>query len=169
MSAEERLEEKRRQRALRRQQQAETEAEEAAEEVDDESDEDDDSSSAISITERKGRATPGRRTQEVELTKAEGNFFTRRLRGLREYYLGVRDEINKVVWPTREEAIRLTQIVLVVTIIASIVLGAISLAFNALIAAGLNNPLVVFGGVFVFAVAAFGYYLFRVNRRGSSY
>jgi hypothetical protein len=56
-----------------------------------------------------------------------------------------------------------------VTIAASITLGLISLLFNALIAAGLNAPLIVFGGMFLVAVIIFGWYLRQSNRRTSSF
>lgn len=120
------------------------------------------------VTERKGRATPGRRTQEVEVSKSEGNFITRPIRGLREYLEGVRSEIQKVVWPSREETRRLTGIVLSVTIVSALVLGIISLSFNELFALGLRSPL-VFGIVFVLILGAFLYYLRRNSRQTSSF
>jgi preprotein translocase subunit SecE len=120
------------------------------------------------VTERKGRATPGRRTQEVEVSKSEGNFITRPIRGLREYLEGVRSEIQKVVWPSREETRRLTSIVLSVTIVSALVLGIISLSFNELFALGLRSPL-VFGIVFVLILGAFLYYLRRNSRQTSSF
>lgn len=122
------------------------------------------------ITAPKGRATPGRRTQEIAEEKAETGIVstvTSPFRNLREYWEGVRSEIQKVVWPTREETQRLATIVLVVTIIASLVLGGLSLLFNAVIAAGLNSPLVVFGAILLVAVVAFGIYV-RNSNRGSS-
>lgn len=134
-------------------------------EVDDEVE---DAASTRGLSERKGRATPGRRTQEVEVTESEGNFITRTVRGLREYFEGVRSELQKVVWPTREEARRLTIIVLSVTITAAIVLGIISLLFNELFNLGLRSPL-VFAVVFVLILIGFVYYLRTNNRRTPSY
>lgn len=169
MSAEDTLSEKRRRRALRRQTEAEVASSaEETEEVDEELDEEDDSSGR-GLTERKGRPTPSRRTQEIEVSEPQGNFITRYFYALREYFEGVRAEIQKVTWPTREETRRLTTIVLIVTIIASITLGIISLLFNALIAAGLNAPLIIFGGLFLVAVVVFGWYLRQSNRRTSSF
>ena len=169
MSAEDTLNEKsKRRRGLRRQ--AEVEPVDNVEEVEDELEEDyeDDESSGRGLTEKKGRATRGRRTQEVEVTQTEGNFITRPIRGLGEYLEGVRAEMQKVVWPTREEARRLTTIVLSVTIIAALVLGAISFLFNELFVLGLKSP-VIFAVLFVIAVGAFIYYLRLSNKRGSSY
>lgn len=135
-----------------------------------EDDGEDEVSSTRGITAPKGRATPGRRTQEVEEEKSESGIvsgITSPFRSMAEYWEGVRSEMQKVIWPTREETQRLGTIVLVVTIISSLVLGLLSLIFTAIIAAGLNSPLVVFGGIFVLAVVAFGFYL-RSSNRGSS-
>ena len=98
--------------------------------VDDEAEEE--VSSTRGITAPKGRATPGRRTQEVEEEKADSGIvsgITSPFRSMAEYWEGVRSEMQKVIWPTREETQRLATIVLVVTIIASLVLGLLSLDF----------------------------------------
>jgi len=168
MSAEDTLNEKsRRRRGLRRQ--AEVEPEDNVEEVDEvEEYDEDDESSGRGLTEKKGRATRGRRTQEVEVTQTDGNFITRPIRGLGEYIEGVRAEMQKVVWPTREETRRLTTIVLSVTIIAALVLGAVSFIFNELFVLGLKSP-VIFAVLFVIALGVFFYYLRLSNKRGSSY
>lgn len=50
------------------------------------------------------------------------------------YFRETRAEIAKVTWPTREEGIRLTWVVLVVTTVSAIVLFAIDAAFSFLIA-----------------------------------
>lgn len=135
-----------------------------------EDDGEDESPSTRGITAPKGRATPGRRTQEVEEDKAETGIvssITSPFRSMGEYWEGVRSEMQKVIWPTREETQRLATIVLVVTIISSIVLGLLSLIFSAIIAAGLNSPLIVFGAIFLLAIVGFGFYL-RSSNRGSS-
>lgn len=167
MSAEDTLNEKsKRRRGLRRQ--AEAETLDSVEEVDDEGyDEDDEESSSRGITVKKGRATPGRRTQETEVAQ-EGNFVTRTIGGFGGYVEGVRSEIQKVVWPTPEEVRRLTTIVLVSTIIAALVLGALSFIFNELFILGIQNP-VIFGIMFVVAVIVFGMYLRQSNTRSSRY
>ncbi len=135
-----------------------------------EDDGEDEGSETRGITAPKGRATPGRRTQEVEVEKSETGIvsgITSPFRTMAEYWEGVRSEMQKVIWPTREETQRLAIIVLVVTIISSLVLGLLSLIFTAIIAAGLNSPLVVFGSIFVVAVVAFGFYL-RSSNKGTS-
>jgi preprotein translocase subunit SecE len=47
-----------------------------------------------------------------------------------QYLRDTRSELNKVVWPTREEAINLTIVVLIVTIIMTIILGGIDWVFS---------------------------------------
>jgi len=48
------------------------------------------------------------------------------------YYRETVGELKKVVWPTREEAIRLTWIVLVVVTIMAIILGTADYLFSQL-------------------------------------
>lgn len=172
MSAEDRLNEKpKRRRGLRRQAE-ETPIDDVEEEtdVDDEGmDDEDDESSGRGITVGKGRPTPSRRTQEIETVSDEGNFITRTFGTLRGYVDGVNSERMKIVWPTREETRRLTQIVLLVTIVSAIVLGIITLIFSAILDAGLRSPGLIFGGMFVAALVIFGVYLRRSNRRTSSF
>ncbi|MBT9148962.1 MAG: preprotein translocase subunit SecE [Dehalococcoidia bacterium] len=42
-------------------------------------------------------------------------------------------ELRKVVWPSRQETIRLTVIVLIVTVVIAMMLGVIDLAFAELV------------------------------------
>ena len=107
------------------------------------------------ITAGKGRATPGRRqVQQAEIEERRG-FLGRIL----DYFQGVGAELDKVAWPTREQVISLFRVVLLVTVAAAIILGAISLMFNELFAIGLQNPLifVVVGAV----VVALAFYIMR--------
>jgi len=100
-----------------------------------------------SITAAKGTVTPGRRNRGVE-KQDEGNFLTRPFRGFFEYIEGVRDELRKVTWPTREELRRLTVVVTNVTIVSSLVLGTISFAFTEFFILGFDNEFVfLVGGV----------------------
>jgi preprotein translocase SecE subunit len=166
MSAEDTLNEKsKRRRGLRRQ--AEVEPVDSVEE-DELDDEEDDESSSRGLTVKKGRATPGRRTIEIAETQSEGNVATRTLRSVTDYFQGVTSERKKVVWPTREDVRRLTGIVLVTLIAASIVLGTLSVIFNELFLVGLSSP-AIFAVLLVVVIAVFVYYLRQSNRRGSSY
>ncbi|HRF94478.1 MAG TPA: preprotein translocase subunit SecE [Aggregatilineales bacterium] len=119
---------------------AEEEELEEVEELEEELD-DDESDGKGGYTERKGRATPGKRSRQ-EATEERGNFVVRFFRGLREYLRGVKEELEKVVWPTREELSRLARIILVVTLFAALVLGVMSFVFTELFVQGFNNNIV---------------------------
>ena len=95
------------------------------------------------ITAGKGRPTPSRRQQEEMADEPQGNFFTRLIAGLREYFAGVRSELTKVTWPTREDTRRLTIIVIITLIISSIVLGIIAYFFTQLFGIGLQSPAIL--------------------------
>lgn len=113
------------------------------------------------ITAKKGRPTPSRRDEEE--TEQGGNFFTRAIRGFREYVEGVGSEIKKVAWPNAQETRRLTTIVLVSLVVCALFLGAISLFFTELFRLGLDTPILLFGFMLV-AIAA-GFIYNRVNNR----
>lgn len=114
------------------------------------------------LTAAKGRPTPSRRRQEEE-DEDEGNILQRTGGGLAEYLRGVRTEIGKVTWPTREDARRLTIIVLVTLIISSIVLGLISLAFTELFRLGLDSPIILI--VFMVVAVGAGLVYYRLSSR----
>ncbi|MAS36982.1 MAG: preprotein translocase subunit SecE [Anaerolineaceae bacterium] len=108
------------------------------------------------VSARKGRATPGRRATEPE---ESGNIVVRSVTGIREYIEGVQSEINKVAWPSREETRRLSLIVLVATLLSSLVLGLITLAYSELFRIGVNQPLIFLG--FFVGVIVIGFVLYR--------
>jgi preprotein translocase SecE subunit len=85
-----------------------------------------------------------------------------------EYFEGVRAEMAKVVWPTREETRRLTGIVITTIIASSLVLGVLSLIFSQIFSIGLRAP-VIFAFVFAIAIGAFVLYLRSSNRRTTGY
>lgn len=45
--------------------------------------------------------------------------------GLKEYLQGVREELKKAIWPTREELIKLTQVVVSLILIVAAYCGGI--------------------------------------------
>jgi preprotein translocase subunit SecE len=139
---------------------------EEIEEADDETD-DEAAAEERGLTVGKGRATPSRRQEEEVEKKKTGNLATRVIGGLREYVEGVRTELGKVVWPTREEIRRLTVIVLVTLVAASLILGTISLIFTELFRIGLNSPVIPLGAMFI-AVAG-GLIYTRISSRRSPY
>jgi len=167
MSADERINQRlKASRKLRRQ--VEAEAEEAVNEVeeydDDEGDESEDDGSPRGLTEKKGYATPSRRQKEEEEDALQGNALTRPFLGIGNYIEGVRAELEKVTWPTRGEAIRLTRLVLIATIIASIILGLVGFIYNQIFLLGSTTPL-IFGVLLVVVIGGFAYYLRQSNRR----
>lgn len=113
------------------------------------------------LTEGKGRATPGRRGgSSVERTESRGF-----LGGIVEYFQGVRDELDKVVWPDREELIRLSRIVLIVTVASALALGAISFVFTELFIFGFDDNEWIFGVVFLVVLAvAFAFQRMTANQ-----
>lgn len=140
------------------------EAEETADDIEEFDEEEGDEADSRALTAAKGRATPSRRQQEEEVE--EGNFLTRLVTGLRDYFEGVRSELRKVAWPSREDARRLTIIVLSALVVCALILGGISLLFTELFRIGLNNPLVLI--VFMVVAVGGGFIFTRINRRSSS-
>ncbi len=49
------------------------------------------------------------------------------------FFMDIYNELRKVVWPTREDTIHLTVVVVIVTLILGAVLGAIDIGFGWLI------------------------------------
>lgn len=111
----------------------------------------------------KGYATPSRRDQddEPEDTGIIGSVRSP-IERFRDYLADVRGEISKVVWPTREEAIRLTRIVLITLLASAVLMGVISFLMSKFVEFGLNNPIVLvvafllIVGVAVYAVRNMG-------------
>jgi preprotein translocase subunit SecE len=66
-----------------------------------------------------------------ELTQDKPKLFDR----VREYLKDTRGELRKTSWPTRKQATNLTLIVLAVTIVMAMFLGALDFVFAALIRA----------------------------------
>lgn len=110
------------------------------------------------LSEGKGRATPSRRSQKEETSSGGGNIISRSI----GYFQDVRSEIDKVSWPSRPETIRLTRIVIIVTIISSIALGLLSLILSTVVREGLQQPIIFVVAIVLTVVIAI-YWM----RRGS--
>jgi preprotein translocase subunit SecE len=119
-----------------------------------------------SYTVGKGRATPGRRNQEDE--KEEGNVVTRSFGGIREYFSDVRSELDKVSWPTREDALRLTRVVLITLLLSAIIMGGISFLFARYVEFGIRTPFAFVALLIVVVGVAFWYFR-RENSTGRGY
>jgi len=118
------------------------------------------------ITQKKGRATPGRRARKVKTTKAEpqGNALTRPLYMTVDYFSNVRSEMNKVAWPNREDTRRLTILCINVTIASAIFLGLLAVVWSEFMRIGLNpgNAWMLLAVIVAMVAAAF-----YMIRRGS--
>jgi len=92
------------------------------------------------LTEKKGTATPGRRSRKAKKTKNEpqGNTLTRPLYQTVDYFSHVRSELNKVAWPNRADTRRLTILCINVTIASSIFLGILSVILTEFMRLGLS-------------------------------
>lgn len=123
--------------------------------------------SEVTVSEGKGRATPGRRSQAVQ-SEERGNFITRPIFRLLDYIGDVRSELAKVSWPSREDTIRLTRIVILATIVASLGLGIVGLIFGEFIKLGLNTPL-LFVILAVLVVVGVFYWIRRSNSSSVGY
>jgi len=60
----------------------------------------------------------------VKDTKQEG--------GIQRWFHETRGELRKVTWPTREEALRLSYVVIGISLVMGLVLGLLDLALNSL-------------------------------------
>jgi preprotein translocase subunit SecE len=52
--------------------------------------------------------------------------------GIQRWFRETRGELRKVVWPTREEALRLTRVVILISIVMGAILGLADLILNSL-------------------------------------
>jgi len=116
----------------------------------------------------KGYATPSRRDQNEEpedtgiLASARSPFDN-----FREFLQDVRGELSKVVWPTREEAFRMTRIVLITLIVSAVVMGVISFLMSKFVEFGLNVPIVlILAFVAIVAAAVYGIQFSGTTKRG---
>jgi len=84
-------------------------------------------------------------------TKNESKNF---LANFRSYLGEVRTELNKVSWPDREDVVRLTRIVLLVTAVTSLGLGALSIGLTLFLDQfGFEYPLVLVVLFVIIAIA----------------
>ena len=82
------------------------------------------------------------------------------IQNFRSYLGEVRTELNKVSWPTREDVVRLTRIVLMVTVISSIGLGALSVGMTLFLdKVGFDFPIILV--VLFVIIAAVTWWSFR--------
>ncbi len=118
---------------------------------------DDESPSGIST--RKDRPTPSQRGEVVR----SSNIVVRVVQDLDTYRKETWDELKKVTWLSREENIRLTYIVLIVTTASAIFLGLVSFLYGLLTQALASSASGVAAGVVVIVmiIAVAGAWLLR--------
>ncbi len=81
-----------------------------------------------------GKGISARRpTLRAPLPPAAAAELEGRTRGVTTWVRDVRSELKKVVWPTREEALKLTIVVVVLSVIVGFFLGMVDAVFSAFI------------------------------------
>ena len=94
----------------------------------------------------------------VKIQKGEGSRITR-------YFKETRAEIGRVTWPTREQATRLTLIVLAVTAGLAAVLAVIDFVFAWVTTRILGFDVIVIGAVLVLIIAGVAWWWFSGRRQ----
>ncbi|MEP7286852.1 MAG: preprotein translocase subunit SecE [Chloroflexota bacterium] len=115
--------------------------------------------SVVTTPTRKEYATPSQRTEVAK----SNNFVVRFVQNTIEYFREVQVELSKVVWLSREDALRLTRIVIIVTAISAAFLGTVSFIFALLTQAlATSSSTVLAGGITIgLIVVVAGLWLFR--------
>ena len=115
----------------------------------------------------KDRPTPSQRTEVVE----SKNPVVRAYRGVVEYWHETKSELGKVAWLNREELMRLTYIVIVVTTISSVFLGFVGFMFALLTQAMSSSSGSVPAGIatMILIVGVAGAWLFRERLFGGHF
>ena len=114
-----------------------------------------------SETARKDRPTPTRRENNKR-----SNVVTRFFRGIVDYFNSTRAELQKVTWPSRQDSIRLSGIVIGVTIVSSLSLGLLDYLYGEFFRLGISNPILFVIGAGIVIVLVGGFAL--TQRRNSS-
>jgi preprotein translocase subunit SecE len=69
--------------------------------------------------------TGGLKVPDLKSTRQEMNFFQRFWNKIQRFIKETVGELRKVSWPTRQEALRLTQIVIIVIFVMAVILGGL--------------------------------------------
>ena len=114
-------------------------------------------SEVVAQPTRKDRPTPSQRPEAAR----SKNFVVRFFQNTREYFLETKTELGKVVWLPREELLRLSYIVIMVTAISAIFLGTVSYIFGLLTQALTTNTIVAGSITIGMIIVVAGAWLFR--------
>ena len=112
---------------------------------------------AVEQTARKDRPTP---SQRPETTKSK-NIVIRFWQNTVEYFQETKSELSKVVWLNREELLRLTYIVILVTTVSALFLGLVSYIFALLTQALTTNTILAGSLTMGLVIVVAGGWLFR--------
>jgi preprotein translocase subunit SecE len=90
------------------------------------------------VAERRGTAAskaapPRRPALRAPLPAAAAGQLEGRTRGITTWFRDIRSEMRKVVWPTREQATKLTSVVILLSVLVGFFLGGVDAVFSALI------------------------------------
>jgi preprotein translocase subunit SecE len=92
-------------------------------------------------------------------SKTQQNLVTRVVESITGYLRDTRAELRKVTWPTREEAWKLTLIVLGTVVVMSIILGIADFVFGRIMRGVVTGDLIWIGaGVLVVVAGALSMY-----------
>ena len=116
-------------------------------------------------TEKKGRPTTSRRDAEKGRVATQSRNVFQRIpvvRPIYNYLVASANEMRKVTWPNREETIRLTRLVIALTVVASIILGTIDVFYGWWFRQALDNESLFLGlaAVVTGLGLAFTYFVF---------
>ena len=67
---------------------------------------------------------------DLKAARQDMNFFQRTWYKIKKFIAETIGELRKVSWPTRKEAIRLTEIVIIVIIVMAIILGGLDYIYS---------------------------------------
>jgi len=67
---------------------------------------------------------------DLKAARQDMNFFQRTWYKIRKFIAETIGELRKVSWPSRQEAIRLTEIVIIVIIVMAIILGGLDYIYT---------------------------------------
>ncbi len=119
-------------------------------------------------TEKKNRATPSRRKSTKAAAAQPTGVLQRTIqripvvRGFYNYFVAVMAEMSKVTWPSREDTMRMTRMVLAVTGVFSAALGLLDVFYSWWFRQGLEEDTVFLGvaAVVTLVGAVFTWFVF---------
>jgi preprotein translocase SecE subunit len=116
---------------------------------------------------RKERPTPSQRPE----TAKSSNIIVRSFQNLVEYFQETRSELSKVAWLSREDTMRLTYIVLIVTAVAAAFLGLVGFLFGVLVQGLATAGTSVVAGILtvMLIIGVAGAWLFRERLFGGHF